>query len=231
MMPGPACVAGCTFMSGLELLGSGREADVYRLDGERVLRRYRDGYDVAQEAEIMAYVGAFGYPVPTVYDVDGPDLVMELLDGPTMAAALEAADLELPAGATMLADLHDRLHALPARSPDRDGDRVIHLDLHPENVLLVARGPVVIDWRNATDGPPDFDLALSAMVLAEVSFAVDVERAVAVRALLAGFLEHVGGDPLRLLDRALARRLANPTLSAAEHDLLGSAAALVRELA
>jgi hypothetical protein len=90
---------------------------------------------------------------------------------------------------------------------------------------------VVIDWRNATDGPPDFDLALSAMVLAEVSFAVDVERAVAVRALLAGFLEHVGGDPLRLLDRALARRLANPTLSAAEHDLLGSAAALVRELA
>jgi len=150
-------------MSGLELLGSGREADVYRLDGERALRRYRDGYDVAQEAEIMAYVGAFGYPVPTVYDVDGPDLVMELLDGPTMAAALEAADLELPAGATMLADLHDRLHALPARSPDRDGDRVIHLDLHPENVLLVARGPVVIDWRNATDGPPDFDLALSAI--------------------------------------------------------------------
>jgi hypothetical protein len=69
------------------------------------------------------------------------------------------------------------------------------------------------------------------MVLAEVSFATGGERAIAVRALLAGFLEHVGGDPLRLLDEALARRLANPMLSTAEHDLLGSAAALVRELA
>jgi len=33
--------------------------------------------------------------------------------------------------------------------------RIVHLDLHPENVMLTVSGPVVIDWRNATDGDPD----------------------------------------------------------------------------
>ena len=203
------------------------------LDGERVLRRYRDGYDAAQEAEIMAYVGGFGYPVPTVYDVDGPDLVMELLDGPTMAAALEAADLELAAGAKMLADLHaTACTPCPRDRRPGDGDRVIHLDLHPENVLLVARGPgrhrlAQRDGRATGPRPrPVRDGPRRGVVRGRCRASGRRPRHCSPR-----FLEHVGGDPLRLLDQALARRLANPTLSAAEHDLLGSAAALVRELA
>ena len=43
----------------------------------------------------------------------------------------------------MLADLHDRLHVIPA--PDwlpgvDDGDRLVHLDLHPMNVMLTPVG-------------------------------------------------------------------------------------------
>ena len=35
--------------------------------------------------------------------------------------------------------------------------------------MMVSRGPVVIDWRNATDGAPDLDVALSAVILAQVA--------------------------------------------------------------
>jgi hypothetical protein len=58
---------------------------------------------------------------------------VELLGSGRNADAFAAGD-----GARLLADLHDRLHALPAllsRDPDA---RVLHLDLHPGNVLLAA---------------------------------------------------------------------------------------------
>lgn len=217
-------------MGGLELLGTGRDADVFRLDDHRVLRRYRDGGDAAVEAEIMAFVATHGYPVPTVYDADGSDLVMELLDGPTMAAALLSGTLELSAGAKILAELHDGLHALPPRPAAEPGDRIIHLDLHPENVMMVSRGPVVIDWRNATDGAPDLDVALSAVILAQVAVA-DEDRAPAVRELLGGFLAHVAGAPLTQLGSALDRRGADGNITADERAGLGRAEAIVRELA
>ena len=38
---------------------------------------------------------------------------------------------------------------LPAIGP---GDTVIHLDLHPENVMLHGNGALVIDWANARAG-------------------------------------------------------------------------------
>jgi tRNA A-37 threonylcarbamoyl transferase component Bud32 len=215
----------------LELVGSGRDADVFALGEDRVLRRYRDGGDATREAAIMAFVAAHGYPVPTVYDVDGCDLVMELLDGPTMAMALMSGGLELSAGAGLLADLHDRLHALPSRSAAESGDRVIHLDLHPENVMMVSRGAVVIDWRNATDGPPDLDVALSAVILAQVAADDGDERAPVVRELLAGFLSHVSGAPMTRLSEAVARRGADGNATAAERARLGRAEAIVRELA
>ncbi|MBG0562607.1 phosphotransferase [Actinoplanes aureus] len=185
------------------LLGSGREADVYALDEGRVLRRYRGGGDVTAEVEIMAYVARFDFPVPRVYESRGADMVLERLDGPTLAAAAVTGEVTVSESAGLLADLHRRLHDLPARTGRDPGDRILHLDLHPENVMLTARGPVVIDWRNGTEGPPDLDLAISALILAEV--AVDRTHALAqpAGALLAEFLPLAGGDPLSILDRAL----------------------------
>ncbi|MFC7479387.1 phosphotransferase family protein [Luedemannella flava] len=72
----------------MERLGSGRTADVFAVDGERVVRRYRESWDTAREAAIMTYVGGHGYPVPAVHGSDGPELVMERLDGVTMLSAL-----------------------------------------------------------------------------------------------------------------------------------------------
>ena len=208
-----------------EPFAAGREADVFALDDGRVLRRYRTGADATGEAEVMAYAAGLGFPVPEVYSADGPDLVMERLDGPTMAQALMAG-LPMNDGATMLADLLRRLHELPARSGP---DSIVHLDLHPENILLTARGPVVIDWRNARDGPADLDTAFTALILAQVAIG-SIAHPIGARAgeLLDRFLELAPGDPLRLLDDAVAIRRRQSTLPADEVAALGVAAARVR---
>ncbi len=47
----------------MELIASGRDADVWALDAERVLRRYRNGRDMDREASVMRHAAAHGYPV------------------------------------------------------------------------------------------------------------------------------------------------------------------------
>jgi aminoglycoside phosphotransferase (APT) family kinase protein len=56
-----------------------------------------------------------------------------------------------------------RLEALPT------GSTLCHGDFHPENVLLTAHGPVVIDWMTATRGLPASDLMRSSMILETAS--------------------------------------------------------------
>ena len=50
-----------------------------------------------------------------------------------------------------------------ARLPD--GDRLCHGDFHPFNVLMAARGPVLIDWLDAASGPPAADVARTILLL------------------------------------------------------------------
>jgi aminoglycoside phosphotransferase (APT) family kinase protein len=42
----------------------------------------------------------------------------------------------------------------------------VHLDLHPDNVILSRRGPVVIDWRNARRGDGAIDVATTWLIMA-----------------------------------------------------------------
>ncbi|MEU4779924.1 phosphotransferase [Micromonospora sp. NPDC023633] len=208
-------------------LASGRDADVFVVDDRRVLRRYRAGGDVAAEAAIMAYVASLGFPVPRVHQARGADLVLERLDGPTMLSAFLAGELGAVEVAGCLADLHRRLHALPPRLSECEDDRILHLDLHPENVMLTSRGPVVIDWRNATEGPADLDVAFSAVILAQVAVEEAHPLASSAATLLAAFINCVGGDPLIALDQAVAIRRNDPGLTAGERERLGAAAALI----
>jgi len=126
-----------------------------------------------------------------------------------------------------LAGLHRRLHALPARLSQDADVRILHMDLHPGNVMLTAHGPVVIDWRNATEGPADLDVALTAVILAQV--AVDETHPLAASAgrLLSAFLDRVGGNPLSALDKAVAMRRADPNLTRDEVERLDAAAAAI----
>jgi aminoglycoside phosphotransferase (APT) family kinase protein len=205
---------------------AGREADVFALDDKRVLRRYRHGADTAGEASVMRYVRGFGFPVPEVHSAAGPDMEMERLHGPTMAQAVLAGSLPLAEAAATLAELLRRLHELPARSGT---GTIVHLDLHPENVIMTAEGPMVIDWRNGGDGPGDLDTAFTALILAQVAIgSIEHPLGAGLGVGLDRFLELAPGDPIRLLDDAVALRRQHTTLSAEEIGMLGAAAARVR---
>ncbi|MET8969801.1 phosphotransferase [Streptomyces hydrogenans] len=201
------------------LLGRGRTADVYATDdGAWVLRRYRDGGDTAREAALMVRLAGAGYPVPAVREATGPDLVMERLRGPSLSEAVLAGTHTPEEAGRLLAELLTRLHAVPGG--------VAHLDLHPENVVLAERGPVVIDWRTAReDTDPGLDRAMTALLLAEVAVSPAPYAGgagVALTALLAACT-----GPL-LLAEAHALRAADPHLTEAETAGLGRAVERVR---
>ncbi|MFJ5926843.1 phosphotransferase [Kitasatospora sp. NPDC092948] len=211
-----------------ELIGTGRTADVWALKDGRVLRRYRDGLSADGEAEVMTHLAEHGYPVPAVWAAERPeDLIMERLGGPTMLDSLLAGTISPAAAGELLAELLRRLHEIPPRAAARAGDRMLHLDLHPDNVLLTAHGPVVIDWSTAAEGEPGLDNAMSAVILAQALH----DRPDAAHAVLAPLLR--GLPPLtdRHLAQAHARRAANPTLSAEEVARLDDALALIRACA
>ena len=190
---------------GAQPFASGRDADVYDLGDGRVLRRYRGGGDVTREAELMRYVASYGFPVPVVHAAAGPDLVLERLDGPTLVTAVAEGNISLAEAGRILAELHERLHGIPAPS-GTPGLTVVHGDLHPENVVVTATGPVLIDWRSATEGPAELDLALTAVITAEVALMPGQPQLAALaRDGLARFLAVVP-DPSTMLDRAIGLR-------------------------
>jgi aminoglycoside phosphotransferase (APT) family kinase protein len=219
------------------LLGSGRTADVYELDEPTwVLRRYRDGYgDAVAEAAVMEHVRGHGYPVPEVRTATRTDLVLERLSGPTMLEAFGAGLLDAREAGEMLAALLHGLHAVPPLGPGSEpGTRVLHLDLHPENVILTPDGPRVIDWANSEEGAPGLDRAMSAVILAQVAVSAD-PLAGPARAMLSGLLTAPSAVPdarrtAEGLPEARRRRAADPTMSRSEVELLGAAEGLIRTL-
>jgi aminoglycoside phosphotransferase (APT) family kinase protein len=155
-------------------MASGRDADIFAYGdaGLLVLRRSRDGRSMVTEAKVMEYAAGHGYPVPAVDHLndDGTDLVMERVDGPSMAQFLGRRPWTLGATGALLGDLHRRLHEIPppdwlTPGPGPEGGSFLHLDLHPLNVIMGASGPVVIDWTNARRGRAAFDVALTWVLM------------------------------------------------------------------
>jgi aminoglycoside phosphotransferase (APT) family kinase protein len=158
-----------------KLIGSGRAADVYDLGDGTVLRRYRARVDdVEREAEVMRYVRSRGFPAPEVFSAAGTDLVMEKIEGRTMMAKLVDSPARVYSHGRLLARLLTALGEIsapnwlmaPGFAAHPSGDRVLHLDLHPMNVMITGKGPVVIDWTNAAGGPAGFDAAMTYVVMA-----------------------------------------------------------------
>jgi len=55
--------------------------------------------------------------------------------------------------------LRERLADLP------DGDRLLHGDFHPFNILGTLEAPVIVDWLDATCGPPAADVCRSWVLM------------------------------------------------------------------
>ena len=57
-------------------------------------------------------------------------------------------------------DIAERIHQAVDKLPE--GDAICHGDFHPDNILMSAKGPLIIDWGPATRGNPAADLAWTA---------------------------------------------------------------------
>lgn len=209
-----------------ELIGRGRDCDVFAAGPGRVVRRNRAGRSTETEALTMQHCAAHGYPVPEVFEADGPDIVMQRLDGPTMLGDLSARPWTMTSKAQLLADLIDRLERIPL--PDHElapviagGDVVVHLDLHPDNVVLTPEGPLVIDWSNAAVGAAGVDAANTWLTLAagrpDGSIATRTLVTAGRRLFVRAFLSAIDRDAAVLsLPTALQLRLRDPNLSDSE---------------
>jgi tRNA A-37 threonylcarbamoyl transferase component Bud32 len=184
------------------LIATGRDADIFEYGKGSVLRRSRNGRSQVLEAKAMTFVRSKGYPVPEVFEVgdDGIDLVMERIDGPTMIEMVATQPWKLRGFGRDLAELHQSLHLLPApdwmpAAPCGPGERFLHMDLHPLNIILSSKGPVVIDWTNAARGNPMVDVAATWVLLASANVSggrfeaaiAKVGRGILVKAFLGPF--------------------------------------------
>jgi serine/threonine protein kinase len=186
----------------VRVIASGRASEIVDLGGGRVLRRFRAGGRPAREAEIMEHARAHGFRVPDVIDVLDKALVLERIDGPTMLADIRRRPWRVARHARTLAELHRQLHRIPF-----EDERLLHLDLHPDNVLLSKKGPVVIDWANARSGAPALDVALMWVIGV-------TSGGLMGRVFTQLFLRHVDRRAaLDALPEAVAFRLADPNVT------------------
>jgi aminoglycoside phosphotransferase (APT) family kinase protein len=190
------------------LIAAGRASEVFDLGDGRVLRRFKSGGHPNREALVMRHARDHGYPVPDVLEVTADALVLEKIEGPTMWEAAGREPATIPEQAAALAQLHGQLHEIEAPQglpAARKGDRLLHLDLHPANVILSPAGPVVVDWTNARRGDPLFDVALTWVI-----GATSIGLGPVGRSFTEEFLRHFDRDELRRVLRAAAEyRLAD----------------------
>jgi aminoglycoside phosphotransferase (APT) family kinase protein len=161
--------------------GWGLDAAAHEAEVARVI------YDSGAPAPRVYDVREVGNRGGVIYErIAGPSLLNVLLTRPwrlprvarTLAeshVAIHArAAPELPELRAMLARrIHaatplpptDRDAALRALDVVPDGTALLHGDYHPDNVLLAARGPLVIDWENAACGDPLADVARTLLLL------------------------------------------------------------------
>lgn len=217
----------------MELIAQGRTADVFDLGDGRALRRYRVALSAEPEVRVMRHLETYGYPVPHVFEADGTDIVMERVKGGTLFDQLVKEPEQYERYGRLLGELHERLHRMSAPAwltgPDSPRDAVIvHRDLHPNNVLLSERGPVVIDWNDVAAGRASVDAAITVIVLLGAELEVEAtvaEQVDGLRSLLVdAFLQTCGVDPRGGLDDAIAYRRAIPANTAAENRWLDKVA-------
>ncbi len=144
-------------------------------------------------------------------------VVYERVTGPSLEDVLREKPWQLAHAVRLLAETHAAVHARPApdATPLREqldrrirkagapahlrdaalrrletlpnGEALCHGDFHPGNVLLSARGPLVIDWENETRGDPLADVARTELLLrmAHIYVAHMARRVVTLGALAA----------------------------------------------
>jgi Ser/Thr protein kinase RdoA (MazF antagonist) len=183
-----------------------------RLDGPTLLQFYRSGAITFEQAgAILAFLYLSVHKTPLPPDVP---LLRDWMDG----------SLRLSGGivpkhiATGILALIERL---------RPGDGLCHADLHPDNVIMTADGPRIVDWGGAVRAPAALDLASCHVSLTELApeVADDPQRPRAVNAAAQSEYARLAGMSREALTAAM-----EPYLPIVRVFLLrGTAASAMRE--
>lgn len=138
---------------------------------------------VAQRAA-MAAAAAAGLPVPEVlrevHTPAGIGLVISWLPGTMVSEMLFQDAVRARRIGQRCGEVHRTLHTIPAPPPLTlstrwaeppfdplpPGDSLLHLDFHPNNVLIDSgRVCGILDWENAIGGDPLLDLARTRCIM------------------------------------------------------------------
>ncbi len=143
-------------------LGAGGMGTVFRARDTRLGRpvaikigqaRFSDRF----EREARA-ISALNHPnICTLYDVGANYLVMELVEGDTLAARLKKGALPIETAVSYGAQIADALAAAHAKG-------IIHRDLKPANVMIAKSGVKVLDFGLAKSDEDQTVTATQAMV-------------------------------------------------------------------
>jgi len=184
----------------VDLLAEGRTAEVFAWGDGRVVKLDRPEWNGLStfEASVLAIVADAGVPVPRPYETvtvdDRAGVVLERIDGPSLADVIDSSADVAPLAAEFnalhcslnereVAGLPDLVSGLPggigasglpsalldelvALLADLDDGRrkLCHFDLHPGNVIVAPDRWVVIDWLTGSSGPPDADFARTLLL-------------------------------------------------------------------
>jgi uncharacterized protein (TIGR02172 family) len=145
---------------------------------------HQAGLPVPAVGKVVEVEGRWGL----IYEqVDGPTMLEEIRSKPwrllrsarllaELHADMHASDVqvELPSQRERLRKKIERARGLSADLQEAhlealeempEGARLCHGDFHPDNVVITKRGPVVIDWIDATQGNPLADVARTTVIL------------------------------------------------------------------
>lgn len=147
--------------------------------------------------------------------VDGPTLLAVMQQQPALLPVLArqfgelharihaCAGANLPAQQSVLARAIDQAPGLSSAVKQQllsrlgqlpGGAALCHSDFHPENVVLTAQGPLIIDWMTACAGNPIADIARTVLIVrvAQPPEGSDASAALFAQmkqAFLAGYLD------------------------------------------
>jgi Tol biopolymer transport system component/predicted Ser/Thr protein kinase len=157
----------------LSLLARGGMGEVYkardtRLNRNVAIKIVHERFGLRFEREARA-ISSLNHPhVCTLYDVGPNYLVMELVEGETLAARLEKRKLPLELVLRYGAEIADALAAAHAKG-------IIHRDLKPGNVMIAKSGVKVLDFGLAR-APEDETLTSSLAPMGTPAYMAPEQR-------------------------------------------------------
>jgi eukaryotic-like serine/threonine-protein kinase len=154
-------------------LGAGGMGEVFRavdtrLDRAVAIKTIREQFSARFEREARAISSLNHANICTLHDVGPNYLVMELVDGETLAALLKSGPLPVKTALLYASQI-------AAALAEAHGKGVIHRDLKPGNIMIAKSGVKVLDFGLAKSGA-DESVTASHMVMGTPAYMAPEQR-------------------------------------------------------